>query len=181
MHSVYALVLIKPLHPPADLFFANEAPLYIRRRKLSIQYSLKLSSSPQNPTQCSVLNFDRKPNEFPSLGIRIQPDLRAVGFLKGNALKYSVPITPPWLLKRLHIDYSIHQCFKAGTSPEIYRNKFFEFCDLYKDFCQLYTDGSRMGDQELNYMLFHLHWLLFAVVKTRILLCCQTPCQAWKL
>ena len=29
------------------------------------------------------------------------------------------------------VDYSIHQSF---TSPEIYRNKFFEFCDHYKIF-----------------------------------------------
>jgi len=28
---------------------------------------------------------------------------------------------------------SIHQSFKDNTSPEIYRNKFFEFCDHYKD------------------------------------------------
>jgi len=73
--------------------------------------------------------------------------LRSVGFLKRNALKCSVPTTPPWLLKRRHIDYSIHQCFKDDTSPEIYRNKFFEFCDHYKDFCLLYTDGSMMGDR----------------------------------
>jgi len=33
---------------------ANEPPLYIRKRKLSIQYCLKLSSSPQNPTHNTV-------------------------------------------------------------------------------------------------------------------------------
>jgi len=36
---------------------ANEPPLYIRRRKLSIEYCLKLSSSTQNPTYGSVLFF----------------------------------------------------------------------------------------------------------------------------
>ena len=41
----------------------------------------------------------------------------------------------------------MHQSFKDNTSPEIYRNKFFEFCDHYKDFCRLYTDGSKMGNQ----------------------------------
>ena len=55
--------------------------------------------------------------------------------------------TPPWVFKRPHIDYSIHQSSKDNTSPEIYRNKFFEFCDHYKDFSPLYTDGSRMENQ----------------------------------
>ena len=36
-----------------------------------------------------------KPNEIPPLGIRVQPDLRAVGFMKRNALIYSTPATPP--------------------------------------------------------------------------------------
>jgi len=47
---------------------ANKPPLYTRRRKLSIQYCLKLSSSPQNPTHNTVFNckfkdlFEREPN-----------------------------------------------------------------------------------------------------------------------
>ena len=45
------------------------------------------------------------------------------------------------------INYNIHYSSKDNTSPEIYRNKFFEFCDHYKDFSQLYTDGSKMGNQ----------------------------------
>jgi len=75
--------------------------------------------------------FERKPNQIP-ISIRVQPDLRAVGFVKRNALIYSVPATPPWLLKRPHINYSIHYSSKGNTSPEIYKNKFFEFCDHYK-------------------------------------------------
>ena len=59
---------------------ANEPPLYIRRRKLSIQYCLKLPSSPQNPTHNTVFNckfkdlFERKANLIPPLSIRVQPD-----------------------------------------------------------------------------------------------------------
>ena len=43
--------------------------------------------------------FERKPNQIPSLSIRVQPHLRTVGFVKRNALIYSIPVTPPWLLK----------------------------------------------------------------------------------
>jgi len=118
---------------------ANEPPLYIRRRKLSIQYCLKLSSPPQNPTYNTVFNckfkdlFELKPNQIPPLSIRVQPDLRAVGFVKRYALIYSIPATPPWLLKRPHINYNIHYSSKDNTSSEIYINKLFEFCDHYKD------------------------------------------------
>jgi len=132
---------------------ANEPPLYIWRRKLSIQCCLKLSSSPHNPSHNTVFNckfkdlFERKPNQISPLSIRVQPDLRAVGFVKRNALIYSIPATPPWLLKQPHINYNIHYSSKDIISPEIYRNKFFEFCDHYKDFSQLYTDGSKMGNE----------------------------------
>jgi len=114
---------------------ANEPPLYIRRRKLSFQYCLKLSSSPQNPTYNTVLNckfkdlFERKPNQIPPVSIRVQSHLRAMSFIKRNALIYSIPATAAWLLKRPHVNYNIHRSFKDNTSPEIYRNKFFEFCD----------------------------------------------------
>jgi len=119
---------------------ANEPPLYIRRKKLSIQYSLKLSSDPQNPTYNTVFNskfkvsFEQKPHQILLLSIRIQPDLHAVGFLRRNVLKCSILASPPWVFKQPHIDYSIHQSSKDNTSPKICRNKFFKFCDHYKDF-----------------------------------------------
>jgi len=109
----------------------NEPPVYIRRRKLSIQYPLRLSSSPQNPTYNTVFIckfkdlFERKPNQIPPLSIRVQPDLRAVGFVKRNALIYSIPATRPWLLNQPHINYNMHRSFKDNTSSEICRNKFF--------------------------------------------------------
>jgi len=90
---------------------------------------------------------NRKPPQIAPLGIRIQPDLRAVGFLRRNVCNCSIPATPPWLLKRLHIDFSIYQSFEDNISSVFCRNKFFEFCDHYKDFSRLYTDGCRMGDQ----------------------------------
>ena len=90
---------------PSLCVLVNEPPIYIRRRKLSIQYCLKLSSYPQNPTYSTVFYckfkdlFERKPNQIPPLSIRVQPDLRAVSFVQRNAVIYSVPATAPWLLK----------------------------------------------------------------------------------
>ena len=64
----------------------SEPPLYIRRRMLIIQYSLRLGSSPSNPAYNKVFNakfkasFSSKPNQIPTLGIRIAPELEKIGF-----------------------------------------------------------------------------------------------------
>jgi len=48
-----------------------------------MQYCLKVSSTAQNPAYSGVfarkfkLAFDRKPNQIPPLGIRVQPNLHA--------------------------------------------------------------------------------------------------------
>ena len=69
---------------------ANEPPLYIRRRMLSIQYSLRLGSSPSNPAHNTVFNakfkafFSSKPNQIPTLGIRIALELEKIGFKRNT-------------------------------------------------------------------------------------------------
>jgi len=60
---------------------ANEPPLQLRRKKLSLQYTLKLSANQSNRAHKTVFNynfktsFDRKPNQIPSLGFRTSSDL----------------------------------------------------------------------------------------------------------
>ena len=92
-------------------------------------------------------SFDFKPNQMPPLGIRLQPELQALGFKKKDLLHCSVPTKPPWLLKWPPIDFSIHTSCKDFTSPKIFRAKYYEICDLYQDFCKLCTDVSVIGDQ----------------------------------
>ena len=92
--------------------------------------------------------FDRKPNQIPPLGLRVEPDLQAVGYKKQDTLQYSLPADPPWLLKRPHINLSLHSSYKKDTPPEVFLNKFYELCDEYKGFCLLYnTDGSLMENR----------------------------------
>jgi len=121
MHSNYVLVLFAPLHPLAYLYLKTNH-LFMYGERNSIQYSLKLLSNPQNPTYNTVFNsnfkvfFEQKPHQIPLLGIRIQPDLCAVGFLRRNILKCSILAIPPWVFKRPHIDYSIHQSSEDNTA-----------------------------------------------------------------
>jgi len=53
-HFVCVLVLIEPLHPPACVYLQTNHLSTSGGEKLSIQYYLKLSSSPQNPTYNTV-------------------------------------------------------------------------------------------------------------------------------
>ena len=56
---------------------ANEPPLYLRRKKLSMQYCLKLSATSQNPAYSAVFAgkfksfVDNKPNQIPTLGTTV--------------------------------------------------------------------------------------------------------------
>jgi len=130
---------------------ANEPSLYIRRRILSIQYSLRLGLSPSNPAYKAVFSpkfkasFSSKPNQIPTLGIRIAPELEKIGFKRKTVSRLSIPATPPWLLRRPQIDLSLHSSDKAVTPPEVFKVRFYEHCDRFKNFYHIYTDGSKMG------------------------------------
>jgi len=75
-----------------------EPPLYIRRRKLSIQYCLKLSSSPQNPTHNTVFNCK-------SFLMYTKSD---------SSSKYSSPTRPPccWFRKKERLNV-FNSCYSS--------------------------------------------------------------------
>jgi len=83
----------------------NEPPLYIWRRMLSIQYSLRLRSSPSNPAYNTGFSpkvkasFSSKPNQISALGIRISPKFEQIGFKRNIVSWLSVLATPTWLLR----------------------------------------------------------------------------------
>ena len=83
---------------PSMCVQANDPP---RRRMLSIQYSLELGSSPSNPAYNTVFNakfkasFSSKPNQIPTLRIRVAPELEKIGFKRNTVSRLSIPATPP--------------------------------------------------------------------------------------
>ena len=89
--------------------------------------------------------FSSKPNQIPTLGIRIAPELEKIGFKRNTVSRLSVPATPPWLLRHPQVDLSLHSSDKAVTSPEVFKVRFYELCDRFKNFYHIYTDGSKMG------------------------------------
>ena len=118
---------------------------------LSIQYSLRLGSFPSNPAYNTVFSpkfkasFSSKPNQIPTLGIRIAPELEKIGFKRNTVSQSSVPATPPWLLRRPVIDFTLHSSDKADTPPEVFKVRFYELCDRFKNFYHICTDGFKMG------------------------------------
>ena len=119
---------------------ANKPPLYIRRKKLSIQYSLKLSLSTHNPTYGTVFNCkfidlsDRNPNEIPPLGVRIQP---SCWFCKSQCRAIFSLCYSSVVAQTTPINFTLQQSLKQDSSTEIYKNKFFKMCDHYKGFSRL--------------------------------------------
>ena len=183
---------------------ANEPPLYIRRRMLSIQYSLRLVSSPSNPAYNTVFSpkfkasFSSKPNQIPTLGIRIAPELEKIGFKRKTVSRLSIPAcTPPWLLRHPEIDLSLHSSDKAVTSPGVFKVRFYELCDRLEisiisilmaikwatEFRQpsainvgRYLFGCRVQQASLmrNFTLSCLPWTLSEDLKKNTFSCCQT-------
>ena len=105
---------------------------------LSIQYFLRLGSSPSNLAYNTVFSpkfeasFSSKPNQIPTLGIRIAPELEKIGFKLNTVSRLSVPATPPWLLRCPDIDLTLHSSDKAVTPPEVFKVRFYELCDRFK-------------------------------------------------
>jgi len=132
---------------------ANEPPLYFRRKKLSLQYCLKLSCNYNNPAYATVFNskfhsvFERKPTQLPPLAIRVSADLQAVGCKKSDFITSSTPTTPPWLLTRPAVSFTLHCSDKISTPPEIFKHRFYELCHEFKNYYRIFTDDSKEGNR----------------------------------
>jgi len=66
----------------------------------------------------SILNFTLYLKENPLnylLAICVSGDLQAVGFKKSDVIKSSIPSTPPWLLTRPAVNFTLHCSDKSNT------------------------------------------------------------------
>ena len=129
---------------------ANELPLEKRRKKLSLQYALKLSANNKNPAYSCVFfpkclkQFEKKPCQIRPFCLRVKDDLRCIGFKRNIVLPSVVCSKPPWFLSRPLVDFSLSLTDKDSTSSEIYKTRFLEFCDSHQHYQYVYTDGSKL-------------------------------------
>jgi len=132
---------------------AGEAPLYIRREKLALQYTAKLSEHPENPTHKAVFVpeakriFQNKENAIKSFGLRIGPALKDIGFKNNSIIKAKPPEKPPWTKEPAEVLLTLCKHKKEETCPEIYRSGFLEIREDHPGFQDVYTDGSKMDDK----------------------------------
>jgi len=65
--------------------------------------------------------------------------LKEIGFKKSNVVLSIIPSTPPWLLIRPVINLDLHCSDKSNTPPEIFRHRFYELYDHFKNYHRIFT------------------------------------------
>ena len=132
---------------------ADEPPLKLRRKKLALQYSLKIAAHPENPTYNIVFDpkhaqlYKNKEKTTPSFGLRIQPTLKEIGLQQDHTIIESTPQTPPWTLIPPKINFEIgKENKKSETAETIYKSKFGEFLNKHPGYKRIYTDGSKCDE-----------------------------------
>jgi len=130
---------------------ANEPPMHIRRRRLALQFALKLRCNPSNPTYETVFYpknrtlYERKPKAIRSFGLRIEPHLENICSDLDSIAIYSLPTIPPWTMKPIYVDLSLANDKKTITPPEMFKAKFNEIFEKYRSHTTIFTDGSKDG------------------------------------
>jgi len=85
----------------------------------------------------NVIHFCRKPTQLPPLAVRVS----------GDVITSSIPTTPPWLLTRPEVNFTLHCSDKSNTPPEIFKHCFYELCHEFKNYYRIFTDGSKEGNR----------------------------------
>jgi len=128
---------------------ANETPMHLRRKKLAIQYALKIRSTPNNPVYDSIFNlrykeqYERSPTKIPSFAVRIEDDLHQIGVDQNIIVSSGVPDIPPWLFPEVDLDVSLSETKKDPLNAPFLHNKFQGLKHKYKHYKAIYTDGSK--------------------------------------
>ena len=132
---------------------ANEPSLYLRREKLSLQYTTKLSSNPLNPTHNTVFRpkfqtqFANKQNIIPSFGIRMKNTFQNSNIPIGKVSQSEVPDVPPWTLQQPKVLFDLHNSKKSTTDPQIFQIGFNEILSKYDSHARIFTDGSKENEK----------------------------------
>ena len=132
---------------------ANEPSLNLRRKKLSLQYYLKLKSNPHNPTHKVVFEplykdeFIEKEKLIPPFSLRCEADMNCLQVDLEDVAHYKISDVPLWTSKCPTYNYYLASEKKATTDPRIFKNKFLEVKEKYYTHEEIYTDGSKDGEK----------------------------------
>ena len=130
---------------------ANEPSLNLRRKKLSLQYYLKLKSNRDNPTYKAVFEplykdeFIQKDRIIPPFSLRCEADMNCIDIDLEDVANHKISEVPLWTCKSPTYNYYLATDKKAITDPMIFKNKFLEIKEKYYTHEEIYTDGSKDG------------------------------------
>ena len=131
---------------------ANEPSLYLRRKKLSLQYTIKLKSNPTNPAYQYVFNpmyrqlFIKHPRVIPPFGIRIGPDIQSIDLDLEGISENRVSEIPPWEIQTPTVLLDLTTIKKSWNVEHEFLEKYNAIKEQYTDYSFIYTDGSKDGN-----------------------------------
>ena len=127
-------------------------PLELRRKQLTLQYVIKISSTPDNPVHRCIFHTPEdiihktniKQKAIKPISLRILPELSNLDFNHRNTEIIKTPKTPNWELSEITVDLDLTSLPKQTTSETSYRKAFNKLTSAkYTDFIKVYTDGSK--------------------------------------
>ena len=130
---------------------ANEPSLNLRRKKLSLQYYLKLKGSCENPTHKAVFKplykdeFIQKDRIIPPFSFRCETVMNCIDIDLEDVANHKMSEVPLWTCKSPTYNYYLASDRKATTNPMIFKNKFLEIKENYYTHEEIDTDGSKEG------------------------------------
>ena len=130
---------------------ANEPPLELRRKKLSLQYALKLSSTPENPAYNQVFNpkqdiiniTTKNENIIKPFSLRIREDLKELNITEKDTENFFFPKIPPWTIKNATVNLEMTEFNKTTTNPNTFKKEYQKLVAKYPNYEKIFTDGSK--------------------------------------
>jgi len=79
--------------------------------------------------------------------MRVSGDLQEVGLKKSDVITSAIASTPPSLLTRPAVSFTLHCSDKSNTPSEIFKYCLYELCHEFKNYYRIFTDGSKEGNR----------------------------------
>ena len=131
---------------------AGEPSLKNRRKKLTMNYALKLKSNPKNPAHDCVFNpkfveeFENSPMVIPPLSLRVRQYMHDADIDVEQIGEVTPCDVPPWHLQEPDVYLDLTFFKKSETTDAVYQQSLKELLDSFKYFKCIYTDGSKSED-----------------------------------
>ena len=117
-----------------------------------MQYALRVSTNPQNPTYSTIFDgklgalFQKSPGVVPPFYISVRPLLDKINFNIKNKDNHKQKI-PPYKMNQPKINCDLSEYKKEGTPPELFTALAGEKKEKYNNYKHIYTDGSKMDEK----------------------------------